>query len=137
MAYEFDDARDEADVFRSAASGKYEGTVIFGFDLVKRGVESEIVAALFGIGLIAFEIVNGGADMLTGFFPRADRVDRMAYHAQRLEWDHYFVVFHVVADDYQDRFLGHESLHTRQAYQMEKAGQNPGLGVIRHSYALS
>jgi len=94
------------------------------------------VAALFGIGLIAFEIVNGGADKLTGFFPRADRVDRMAHHAQRLEWDHYFIVFHVVADDYQDGFLGHESLHTRKAWQMEKA-EHPGRDLIRHSYALS
>src|SRR5713226_1726373 len=106
MVDKFDDARDEADVFRSAATGKNEGVVIFGLDLVKRGVEDEIVAALFGVSLIAFEIVDGRADVLTRFFPRADGVDRMAYHAQRLEWDYHFVVFHVVADDHQDGFLG-------------------------------
>src|SRR6266851_10217179 len=102
MVDKFDDARDEADVFRSAATGKNKGVVIFGLDLAKRGVEDEIVAALFGVSLIALEIVDGRADVLTGFFPRADGVDRMAYHAQRLEWNHDFVVFDVVAHKHED-----------------------------------
>ena len=113
VVHEFDDARDEADVLRSAAAGQYECVVIFWLDLVKRGVESEIVAALFGVGLIAFEIVDGGADIVAGFFPRADCMDRMAYHAQRLEWDHHFVIFHVIADQHEDGFPGHEHLRKR------------------------
>src|SRR5712692_5266011 len=110
MVDEFDDARDEADVFRSAAAGKYEGVVIFWLDLVEGGVEGEIVAALFRVGLIAFEIVDSGADVVAGFFAGTDGMHRVANHDQRLEWDHDFVVFDVIADKHEDGFLGHERL---------------------------
>src|SRR5258708_37747727 len=102
MLDKFDDAGDEADVFRSAPAWNDESVVIFRLDVVKRGVENEIMAALFRVGLIAFEIVDGGADVLTGFFSGADGVNRMAYHTQRLEWDHRFVVFDVVAHKHED-----------------------------------
>src|SRR6267143_6538216 len=62
VANDFDDSRVEANVFGSAATGEDEGVVVFGVDLVERGVESEIVAALFGVGLVALEIVDGRAD---------------------------------------------------------------------------
>jgi len=50
VANDFDDARVEANVFGSAAAGEDEGVVVFGLDLIERGVENEIVAALFGVG---------------------------------------------------------------------------------------
>src|SRR6266403_4460987 len=135
MLDKFDDARDEADVFRSAPAWNDESVVIFRLDLVKRGVESEIMAALFRVGLIAFEIMDGGADVLARFFPRADRVDRMAYHAQRLEWDHHFVVFDVIAHDHQNRFLGHENLRTEsiangQGRAEARPQSNPALLAV-------
>src|SRR5882672_10443230 len=78
MANEFDDTRIEANVFGCAAAGENQGVVVFGFDLVESGVESEIVTALFGIGLIPFEIMNRGANEFTGFFAGANRVNSVA-----------------------------------------------------------
>ncbi len=114
MVDDFDDAWDEADVFRSTTAGNDEGVVVFGFDLVKRGIEGEIVAALFGVGLVAFEIVDGGADVVAGFFAGTDGVDGMADHEQRLEWDHHFVVFDIITDEHEDGFLGHAASGERK-----------------------
>src|SRR6267378_8611096 len=107
VANDFDDARVEANVFGSAAAGEDEGVVVFGRDVIERGVESEIVAALFGVGLVALEIVDGGAHMVAGFFAGTDGV---ADHLKRLERDHDFVVFDVIAEQHENGFLGHESL---------------------------
>ena len=68
------------------------------------------MAAFFGIGLIAFEIVDGGADGIAGFFTGANRVDGVADGEQCLERDHNFVVFDVVADQHKDIFLRHKNL---------------------------
>jgi hypothetical protein len=54
--------------------------------------------------------VDGGRDELAGFFAGTDGMDGVADHQKCLEWDHNFVVFNVVADDHEDRFLRHESL---------------------------
>src|SRR6266404_1845559 len=110
VANDFDDARVEANVFGSAAAGEDEGVVVFGRDVIERGVESEIVAALFGVGLVALEIVDGGAHMVAGFFGGTDGVDSVADHLKRLERDHDFVVFDVIAEQQENGFLGHESL---------------------------
>src|SRR5712664_3168245 len=104
---DFDDARVEAEVFGSAPARDDHGVVVFGLDLIERGIESEIVATLFRVGLVAFEIVDGGADVVAGFFAGTDSV---ADHQQRLEGDHYFVVFDVIADQHKDGFLRHRGL---------------------------
>lgn len=97
MADEFEDFWFGAEIFGSAAAGDYQRVVIFGMDVGESGVEREIVAGLFGVSLIAFEIVDGGADGLAGLFVGADGVDGVAEHLQGLEWDHNFVVFDVIA----------------------------------------
>jgi hypothetical protein len=107
---DFDDAGVEADVFGSAAAGQDEGVVLLRFDLIESGIQNEIVAALFRVRLVAFEVVNGGADGFTGFLGRADGVNGVAHHQERLEWNHYFIIFDVVADKHQNGFLGHEHL---------------------------
>jgi hypothetical protein len=58
------------------------------------------VAALFGVGLIAFEIVNGGAHGLAGFFIGTNGVDGVAEDLESLERNHYLVVFDVIADEH-------------------------------------
>src|SRR5882724_5064207 len=74
---DFDDTRIEANIFGCAATGEDESVVLFGLDLVERGVESEIVTALFGVGLIPFEIMDSGSNELTGFLARANSVNRV------------------------------------------------------------
>src|SRR5260370_21857398 len=61
-------AQIEAKVFGSATAGDDQCIVVLGLDLVEGGIEGEIVAALFGVGLIALEIVDGRADILSRFF---------------------------------------------------------------------
>src|SRR5882724_2720934 len=77
---DFDDTRIEANIFGCAATGEDESVVLFGLDLVERGVESEIVTALFGVGLLAFEIMDSGSNELTGFLARANSVNRVPHH---------------------------------------------------------
>src|SRR5258708_17657849 len=126
---DFDDARVEAEVFGCTAAGDDEGVIVFGLDLVKSGVESEIVAALFGVGLVALEIMDGGADVVAGFFAGAHGVDSVADHQQRLERDHHFVVFDVIADQHENGFLRHESL--RKTKRMPEIRMPAWTGAIQ------
>jgi hypothetical protein len=52
--------------------------------------------------------------VVTGFFAGADGVNGVADHEQRLEWDHYFVVFDVITDEHEDGFPGHGRLRKRK-----------------------
>jgi len=109
MVDDFDDSGVEAEIFGGAASGNHQGVVVFGFDAIEFGVEREIVAAFFGVGLIAFEIVNAGGDEFAGLFAGTNGVDGVAHHLKGFKGDHHFVVFDVVADEHEDRFLGHRA----------------------------
>ncbi len=82
--------------------------VVLRLDVGEGGVEDEVVAALFGVGLVAFEVVDGGADVLAGLLVGADGVDDVADHLEGLKGDHDFVVFDVVADEHEQICgLGH------------------------------
>ena len=91
------DLRVEAKVLGRASAGNDEAIVGGGIDLIEGGVEGEVVATLFGVGLVAFEIVNGGADMIAFLFAWADGIDGMTHHLQGLEGDHDLVVFDKIA----------------------------------------
>jgi len=75
MLNDFDDTRIEANVFRGAAAGENQRVILFRLDLIKCGVQREIVPALLRIGLIPFEIMDGRANELTGLFARANSVN--------------------------------------------------------------
>ena len=124
---DFDHAWDEADVFGGTTAGENQGVVVFGPDLVERAIESEIVAALFGVGLVAFEIVDRGADGFAGFFSGAHRMDGMADHQKRLKRNHNFVVFDIIADEHENRFFRHGGLRisTRITEMKMPDGQAP------------
>ncbi|PPK43941.1 hypothetical protein B0G57_11013 [Trinickia symbiotica] len=57
---------------------------------------------LFGIGLVALEIVDGRADLVALFFTRRHRVNDTSDDSERLERDHQLVVLHVIASENQD-----------------------------------
>ncbi|MNZ90485.1 hypothetical protein D3C78_1094490 [compost metagenome] len=67
------------------------------------------MARLLAVGLVAFEIVDGGAHRLPGLLLGTDRVHGVTDHQQRLERHHGFVVFGVVADQHQDLLRSHRS----------------------------
>ena len=48
---------------------------------------------LFAVGLIAFEVMNRGANFVSGFFVRTNSIDMDANRQQSLKWNHDFVVF--------------------------------------------
>jgi len=102
MVDDFDDSGVDAEIFGRAASGNHESVVVFRFDAIEFGVEREIVAALFRVGLIALEVVNAGGNELAGFFAGTNGVDGVADHLKRFKGDHHFVVFDVVADEHED-----------------------------------
>jgi hypothetical protein len=64
-----DHVRIEPKIFRRPSAGNDKRIVILGTDLGERCVECEVVAAFFGVGLVAFEIVNGRCDRVAGLFP--------------------------------------------------------------------
>ena len=66
----------------------------------------------FAVGLIPFEIVNGGADELAGFLVGADRVNHMANHQKSLEGNHHLIVFNIIANEKENRFLRHGGLQS-------------------------
>ena len=99
----------QAQVFGGAAAGDQEGIVILGAGLGKVGIEGEVVARLLTVGLVAFEIVDGGAHALPGPLVRTHRMHLVAHHLQGLERDHGFVVFGIVADQHQDLLRSHHA----------------------------
>src|SRR5256885_6628432 len=110
VADDFDDTWIEANVFRRPATGDDESVVLFGLDLVESSVEHKIVATFFGVGLIAFEIVDAGGNDVSGFFARTDGMDGVSDHQQRLKRNHHFVVFDIITDDHENGFPRHLDL---------------------------
>src|SRR5579863_2997733 len=102
--------RIQAQVFGRAATRNDQGVVVFGFGVLEGGVESKVMAALFGVGLVAFEIVDGGAYGFAGRLAGADSIHRVTDHQEGLERNHDFVVFDVIADDHEDFLFGHWGL---------------------------
>ena len=106
---DFQNALVEPQIFRGAAAWDDEGIILGQVDVVERGGQGEVVPWLLGVGLIAFEVVNGGADFFAGGFSGTNGIDPVPEHSKGLEWDHDFVVFDEVARQEQD-FFGHEML---------------------------
>ncbi|MNT34519.1 hypothetical protein D3C72_1705060 [compost metagenome] len=102
MAYRSQNGGVVAQVLGPASAGNDQGVIAFGLDVGKRCVQGEIVARLFAVGLRAFEVVNGGLDLVAGFLVGADGMHGVAHRQQRLEGHHGFIVFAVVAADHQD-----------------------------------
>ena len=55
------------------------------------------MAAFLGVGLIALEVVDCGADLFTLLFAGADGVDCVPDHLKSLKRDHDFVVLNKIA----------------------------------------
>src|SRR4051812_35712868 len=83
----------EAEILRRAATGDHQGVVALGLGLIEGRVQGEVVASLLGVGLIALEIMDRGANLLPRLLPRAYRMNRVADGQQRLERHHHLVVF--------------------------------------------
>ena len=101
-----DDLLVEPQVLGRPAAGDEQRIVISETDVVEGRVEREVVPALLGVGLVAFEIVDGSPDLVALLLARADRFHRVADRLQRLERHHDLVVLPVVAHQHQDS-LGH------------------------------
>jgi hypothetical protein len=59
------------------------------------------MSALFCVSLVAFKVVNGGADLIPLFLARANSIHRVAHHLKRLEGNHDFVVLNKIAGEQQ------------------------------------
>ena len=109
LADDGDDPLVQAQIFRSAAAGQYQGVVVGGLYLVEIGVDGEVVALPFQIGLIAGEIVNGRGHRVAGLFAGADGVHLMPGHDEHLKGNHSFIIFHKIAHNHQNALSGHQS----------------------------
>ncbi|SIT42961.1 conserved hypothetical protein [Paraburkholderia ribeironis] len=107
LAHHVDHFGIEPQILRCAAAGDRQRVVLARIDVVERCIEREMMSGLFGVGLVAFKIVDRGLDALARFLVRTDRVDHMANGLQRLKRHHGFVVFGEVAGQEQNLFCRH------------------------------
>ena len=94
----------EAQILGSAPAGHHQTGVVGHIDLVEVIVDSEVVAALLAVGLVALEVMDGRAHEITGLLAGADGVDFVAQHQQHLERHHHFIIFHIIAGQQQNLF---------------------------------
>src|SRR5271168_943647 len=113
VADDLEDFGVEAEILGSAAARDDEAVVLLGLNLCEGGVEDEVVAGLFGVGLVTFKVVDGGSYMLACLFVRTDGVYRVANHLQRLKGHHHLVVFDVVAYEHEQFCSLHDGLLLR------------------------
>jgi hypothetical protein len=64
-----DHRRVQAQVFGRAATGDDQRVVVLGRTAAKVGIQREVVAGLLAVGLVAFEVVHGGAHLSPAFLP--------------------------------------------------------------------
>src|SRR5271157_611621 len=101
MTDDFENARVESEVLRRPATGNDERVVIVGPNLVEGRIQSEIVASLLAVGLVTLEIVNSGPHRIASALIRTDGMDDMPDHEERLERDHRFVIFNIIAHQHK------------------------------------
>ena len=65
VTHNFEYSGIEAYVFRRAASWDYERIVVFGLHFIEGRVEPEIVTTFLAVGLVAFEVMDGGTHGIT------------------------------------------------------------------------
>ena len=107
---DLENPRVQAQVFGSAPARDHEG-VVFGLaHRVEIEVQREVVPGFLGVGLVAFEVVNGGAAFLSRTFARTDRVNRVTDHQERLKGNHDLVVFDEISHQHQDLLARHRNL---------------------------
>ena len=81
------------------------------------------MSGLFRIGLMSFEIVDGGGDGVTGFFIRTHGMHSVANHQQHLKRYHDFVIFNKVPNQHQNFFSGHALLLKKKALRVIDTGE--------------
>ena len=128
----------EAEILWRTAAGDNKAVILRRIDLVESCVEREVVATFFRIGLIALEVMDGGADLIAFLLAGADGVDRVADHLQSLEWDHDLVVLNKIAGEKQKLLGFHDANSSAPSLPQEadsavKGGSQPGTEGSRRA----
>ena len=89
----FQNARIETNILRSASACDEKTFVVLCFDCVKIRSQGKVVATKFGIGLLAEEIMDGCSNSFACLFVRADRIHLISQDAKRLEGYHCLIIF--------------------------------------------
>src|ERR1039457_4558170 len=108
MAHDLKHARVEAEVLRRPAARNHQPVVGLGEYLIESRIQGKIVTALLTVGLVALEIVDGGAHRIAGPLVRTDGMNDMADHEERLKGHHHLVVLHIIANQHQKFFDSHD-----------------------------
>src|SRR2546422_5994542 len=118
----------EPEVLGGPASGDEKGVIIAQADVVENRVEREVVSSLLGVGLIALEVVDGGAGLVSLLLAGADGIHRMPDGLKCLERHHDLVVLAVVSDQHQD-LLGHGFLRASCGPRSAATGLYSAIGT--------
>ena len=106
-----DDGGIEPQIFRRPAAGDDKGIVGIGFGVGESGIQREIMATFFRIGLISLEIVDRRRDLFARRLAGAYGVNGVTKGEQRLERHHCLVVLGEIAADHQNFLAAHLILH--------------------------
>lgn len=98
----------KAEIFGGSATWDDECIVVFGLYLSEIGIEHEAMARFLAVGLVSFEVMDGGGEMIARFLSWADDVAGMADHEQHLVGDHEFIVLDKIASEEEDALGCHE-----------------------------
>jgi hypothetical protein len=90
---------------------------VFCADFIERRIQSEIVAALFAVGLVPFEIMDRGSNRIAGPFVRTDGMDDMPNHPQGLKRNHRFVIFHIIAHQHENFLDRHDERFSPEVHR--------------------
>src|SRR5699024_561484 len=89
-----------AQVFGGTSAGQYQGVVRGRINIIKSSIERKVVARLFGIGLIAFTMMNGRLDLISLLFAGTYSIHAMADQLQSLEGYHDLIIFDEITDNH-------------------------------------
>ena len=98
---DLDNARVQAQIFGRTAAGHDEPVIGGAIHSVKIGVDQEIVATFFRIGLIPLKIMYGGGDHVARLLAGADHIDIVAHHQKHLIRNHDLVILNKVTGQHQ------------------------------------
>src|SRR4051812_37614561 len=107
LPHDVDDFRIEPQILGRAPAGNRERIVLTRIGVFERCVQREQMPRLFGVGLIALEIMNRGLDPVAGLLVRAHRIDHMSDCLQRLKRHHRFVILGEIAGEKQNLLCRH------------------------------
>jgi hypothetical protein len=108
MAHDLQNAWVEPKVFWGPAAGNDQRVIIARANLIESRIQREVMTPLLTISLVPLEIVDRCPYRIARPLIRTDGMNGMPHHKQRLERNHNFVIFNVIANQHEQFLASHD-----------------------------